>query len=53
VRNRRDPTRSASNVGSRKCDVGLPAHASHPLSRLFRVFRGPHSLGRACPSELR
>jgi hypothetical protein len=32
---------TAPNVGSRKCDVGLPAHTSHPLSRLFACFAGP------------
>src|SRR5271166_6674125 len=26
-----------------RCDMGLPAHASHPLFASFRVFRGPHS----------
>ena len=34
-----------------RCDMGLPAHTSHPLS--FRVFRGPHSLGRAGTSQIR
>ena len=25
-----------------RCDMDLPAHASHPLSRLFACFAGPH-----------
>ena len=29
-----------------RCDIGLPAHTSHPFAS-FRVFRGPHSLGKA------
>ena len=24
-----------------RCDMGLPAHTSHPLSRLFACFAGP------------
>jgi len=39
---------TASNVGLRDVTWASPAYTSHPLSRLsFRVFRGPHSLGKA------
>jgi hypothetical protein len=33
------PNRVQSRVA--RCDVGLPAHTSHPLSRLFACFAGP------------
>jgi hypothetical protein len=34
---------SASRVQCRvaRCDIGSPAHTSHPLSRLFACFAGP------------
>jgi hypothetical protein len=32
---------TAFNVGVARCDMSLPAHTSHPLSRLFACFAGP------------
>ena len=34
-----------------RCDMGLPAHTSHPLSRLFACFAGPPFLRQSGVSE--
>ena len=41
--------RSASRVQCRvaRCDMGLPAHTSHPLSRLFACFAGSPFLSQS------